>query len=147
MVLGIAGISLRNGAVTGRFRKASVRHAPLRLLCLPLRLPRCVLHGPQARERPGFHHAVRARRTRPQDHRPCDRELPEGIRPRRRRSSAPCGRSIPSSSASTHARSMRRTSPPAGRSSCSRRSTPTGTARSTSTRRASSLSPEVTHSS
>ena len=28
MVLGIAGISLRNGAVTGRFRKASVRHAP-----------------------------------------------------------------------------------------------------------------------
>ena len=28
MVLGIAGISLRNGAATGRFRKASVRHAP-----------------------------------------------------------------------------------------------------------------------
>lgn len=28
MVLEIAGISLRNGAATGRFRKASVRHAP-----------------------------------------------------------------------------------------------------------------------
>lgn len=28
MVLGIAGISLRNGAAAGRFRKASVRHAP-----------------------------------------------------------------------------------------------------------------------
>lgn len=28
MVLGIAGISLRNGAATGRFRKVSVRHAP-----------------------------------------------------------------------------------------------------------------------